>query len=656
MPRPLYLYHGCAPGDITVLSALFRDIQLTYPGQYEIHFAGTCTPLLWYNPHVTKLYPCAVKEAPKTPEGNEFFRLNYGRYIGENNRKHGKRQHFITAFHENVSDKLGIKVVPQLPKGDLHLTEEEKATRPFPEKYWVTFPGWKTDFTTKRWSIYRWQQLVNALATCGIRCVQSGASGGMHKNPVLENVINHVGPVDLRGLLQIIYHAEGVICGITAAMHIAAAFDKPSVVIAGGREAWWWEAYQNEEPAFGPIASGKLKVPHRYLHTETLLDCCRYGGCWRNKIEKHEQDRGRSYCHKPTHDEVGQALPLCTDMISVEHALAAVLSYYEDGTLEPIGPKPTIILPNGHAVGFQTQNLAPRVQETIEIQSVATIAPPQVHRSPLASAKPKSAAKVELQRIGESINSPIIGGKMTIFVLMYGDYPDMHKQCLNSILSTIPPGQREIRIGCNEVCQETLTYLTRLHSQNHIQMVYNNPQNGKKYPMMRKMFYDPEHPITTKWVVWFDDDSICNKDPEWYSRLATAITELYPEGYRMFGRAMFWNFDQAQLDWVKSRPWYTGRQLQVSTGKESPNGRGVLFATGGFWALEVDSLRKANIPDPDIGHNGGDYMIGAQLWQAGGRTKGWNNQKQFVGESMVPRRGLAEKHTGKAGWVPGGCT
>jgi hypothetical protein len=337
MPTPLYLYHGCAPGDITVLSALFRDIQLVYPGQYEVHFAGTCTPLLWHSPHVAKLYPCGGrKDIPKAPDGSNFTRLVYGRAITECNRRGGKRRHFINAFHQNFTEKTGIPIELQLPKGDLHLTEEERSQSPVNGRYWVVFPGWKTDFTTKRWSVHRWQQLVNALRECGITCVQSGANGGMHRNPILENVVSHVGPVDLRGLLQIIYHAEGVICGITAAMHIAAVFDKPCVCIAGGREAWWWEEYANSgEETFGPIASGKVKVPHRYLHTETLLDCCKYGGCWRNKLTKHEADKQRSYCKRPVQDDVGQDIPECTAMISVAHALAAVMSYYSDGTLPP---------------------------------------------------------------------------------------------------------------------------------------------------------------------------------------------------------------------------------------------------------------------------------------------------------------------------------
>jgi hypothetical protein len=335
----------------------------------------------------------------------------------------------------------------------------------------------------------------------------------------------------------------------------------------------------------------------------------------------------------------------------------------------PIGPKPQIILPNSCTLEAFLQ--APRKRQPLELanerdrvealslQPMVTTQPPagQIHRSALSkpNSKEVSGPPPAVKRLGDAIYNPIIGGRMTIFVLMYGAYHDLHKQCLNSILSTTPPGQREIRIGCNEVCPETLQYLSRLKDQNHVQLVYVNPVNGKKYPMMRRMFWDPEHPIDTKWLLWFDDDSICSKDPEWYSKLASAIAQLSPEGYRMFGREYLWHYSNEQIGWVKRRPWYKGRMFQVASGREAPNGRAVKFATGGFWALETAAMRAAGIPDTELGHNGGDVCIGQQLWQTGFKVKNWNGQKQFVVESSVPRRGLNEKHPGQAGWQPGGA-
>ena len=62
------------------------------------------------------------------------------------------------------------------------------------------------------------------------------------------------------------------------------------------------------------------------------------------------------------------------------------------------------------------------------------------------------------------------------------------------------------------------------------------------------------------------------------------------------------------------------------------------------------------IPDDQIGHNGGDTMIGLQLWQQGYRTAAWNSGKKQVNTSGVGRRGLNEIHTGMPGWIPGGVS
>ncbi len=171
---------------------------------------------------------------------------------------------------------------------------------------------------------------------------------------------------------------------------------------------------------------------------------------------------------------------------------------------------------------------------------------------------------------------------------------------------------------------------------------------------MRQLFHDPENPITTKWIVWFDDDSLANKDTQWYPHLAQKIIAEYPKKARMVGDLRFWTLNAAQRDWAKGRPWWKGRNLQTKQKSEAPNGQHVFFAAGGFWAIETETMRDAMIPDPVIGHNGGDYMVGLQLWQQGYRTAAWNHRKTHVLTSSVGRRGINEIHTGMPGWKPGG--
>jgi len=293
--------------------------------------------------------------------------------------------------------------------------------------------------------------------------------------------------------------------------------------------------------------------------------------------------------------------------------------------------------------------------------------PPLTRELPQIPQPPAQFAQQELAPLGrfegnthtpvaplDVFNHPIIGGKVTICVCVYGNYPDLHRRCLSSLITTTPPDHRDIHVVGNEVCPETVAFLSNLRDHGKVQKVILNPDNRKKYPAMRQLFHDPNDPIKTNWVIWFDDDSIANRDSKWLPKLLDTIIAHYPAGDRLFGAEMFTTLSSSQIAWVKSRPWYRGRDLQTRPKQGAPNGNRAWFAAGGFWALHMDVIRQQDIPDPQIGHNGGDYMVGAQVWQAGYTVKGWNNKKQFVFTSSVKRRGLEEEHTGTANWKPGG--
>ena len=97
---------------------------------------------------------------------------------------------------------------------------------------------------------------------------------------------------------------------------------KHCVVIGGGREEPWWEAYTNcYTPTSWGDACEPVKVEHTYLHTVGLLDCCRDRGCWKNKVTSDEKDGKRSYCKRPVKAEGGQRVPECMNMITAAHVV-----------------------------------------------------------------------------------------------------------------------------------------------------------------------------------------------------------------------------------------------------------------------------------------------------------------------------------------------
>jgi ADP-heptose:LPS heptosyltransferase len=654
--QQIVITHGCAPGDITCLTGLVRDISLAYPDKYEIHVATHCKTLWNHNPYIAGNHG-------HTPHGMQQVHLNYGKYIPEANRH---KLHFVTAFHRDFQKRSGQPVPCLHPKGDLHLDDWHYKNPPMSGRYWILVPGNKSDFTTKAWSAHRWQQLADGMSAAGLHMVRCGATHQGNVNPPVDGAIDLVDKTNLRDLLWLIYHAEGVVCPVTCFMHMAAAFDKPCVVLAGGREHWWWEAYVNVAGVenFGPY-SQSVKVPHRYLHTQGLLDCCKDRGCWKNKILHTQKDKHRSYCKRPVDDGYGQKIPECLKMVTVEHVLEAVMSYYTDGTLPPIGKPKELVIPKAEEppkrvlVPNSVDLFAPAAQ-IISKKAAKTVTIPPKSDVPALLHAFQGERKTKQGRGKKSVDNvldhTIIGGKMTICALMYGDYPDMHRACLGSILKTTSPARRDIRIATNQVCMKTRKWLEELKDEGQLHTLILNDDNRKKYPAMRQLFWDKDNPIDTKWIVWFDDDSIANRDADWYPHLASKIINEYVKNARMVGDLRFWTMNPAQLAWPQKRPWWRGRPLQTKQKAEAPNAQNVFFAAGGFWALETKAMREAMIPDPDIGHNGGDYTVGLQLWQQGYRTAAWNHRKSHVNTSSVGRRGLNELHTGMPGWKPGGVS
>ena len=659
MGQQILLTHDRAPGDIVCMTACVRDLALTYP-EYEIHVNTTCKSLWKNNPHIQR--PIA-----KSVPGIRSYRLDYGKYIRKANIH---PIHFVSTFHADLSEKLGRPVPVLYPHGDLHLSDWKKQNAPVDGRYWYIITGGKSDFTCKIWSAAKWQQTVDILRQFDIRFVQDGALFKGHIQPPMSGVLNVVGKTNLRDMMWLIYHADGVICHVTVAMHMAAALHKPCVVIAGGREHWWWEAYCNvPEKTFGQQCPPH-PIPHRFLHTIGRLPCCECKGCWQNKVSPMERDKAKMYCKMPVQDGRGQLYPRCMDLIQPEHVVEAVMSYYKSNTLPPIGEVPRIVRPDGKEIiaGTLSQkpaapaappDRAPQFLNLFQntVQQPPDYAPTTVRQpnlaKPLAVVNPFVGLK-HTPAIADAIKNPIIGGHVTICVLMYGAYSFLHKQCLNAILSTTKPEQRAIHVACNEVCDETLRYLSDMRDQQRIDKVIVNRTNKKKYPAMRQLFYDMQDPIKDKWVIWFDDDSVANRDAAWLDKLCQKIVHDHARGARLFGAEVYWELTANQVNWIRSRPWYRNRLFRTRRGHEAPNGKYIQFAAGGFWALSTDVIRQAGIPDPEIGHNGGAYMIAEQVWQAGYCNGGWNSKNQFICTSAAARRGLEEHHTGTAAWQPGG--
>lgn len=661
----LIIRHRWALGDTVLMTALVRDIHRAYPDQYEIKVDTHFSNVWWNNPHVTQFEEAGLPRPVKVEvQWGEAIKMNsYAKY---GNRKEMK--HILAWYHYDFEKKTGLKVPVTEPKADLHMTAEERQRR-IQGRYWVILSGGKLDMTTKHWHAHRAQEVVDKLAAQGLHCVQAGAVHTNHIHPPLKRTTNMIGKTEnVRDLWNIILHSDGVICGVTGAMHIAAALDKPCVVYAGGREEPWFEAYVDNFKAFGPNA-GSVKVPHKFLHTIGMLECCDVQGCWKKRtIPLDPTDLNRkshTLCRQPVRPANTHPVPACMDLITSDHVVEAVMDYYDEGVLPPIQPPKKTFEPQNPDLKPEPQGIQIPSVELVKVrENEVTVepseAPVQIIREPSVEVRKQKAYQQvhpkELVKSGDAgikrklsiMDDPIIGGKITVCVLCYGPHPDLAKRCLSSVLGTIPRERLDLRVATNQVPQVTIEYLKTLP----INKLYVNSENRHKYPVMREMFWDAAKPIETNYLVWFDDDTWIVK-PQWIDDLCQTIVGNHPYNYRMFGTLMHHdlkmytkNGHQPDL-WFKAGNWHKGKNLRArGSQQETPNGSVIDFAVGWCWALNVEAMRAANIPDPRLGHNGGDITIGEQIHQAGFLIKNWNRGKSLVAcptREQGGRRGYSER-------------
>ena len=319
--RRLILRNFQSPGDIVMLTAAVRDLHLTYPGEFLTDVRTSCPELWEHNPCLTPLR--------EDEEGVEILDCEYPLV----NKSNQAPFHFIHGFIQDLNQQLGLSTQPTVFRGDIHIAPIEKTWFSQVEEivgealpFWIIVAGGKYDFTIKWWDHGRFQQVVDYFQN-RILFVQVGEHG--HEHPPLQNVIDLCGKTDLRQLVRLVHHAQGVLCPVTLLMHLAAAVEtrsdmpknRPCVVVAGGREPPSWEAYPH----------------HQFIHRAGALSCCSQGGCWKSRAvplgDGDEKDLPEHCCV----DVVG-TLPRCMDLITAADVIRAIEIYFEGGAASYLTP------------------------------------------------------------------------------------------------------------------------------------------------------------------------------------------------------------------------------------------------------------------------------------------------------------------------------
>jgi hypothetical protein len=241
-----------------MLTAAVRDLHRCYSNLFLTDARTPCPEIWEHNPYITPL----DEHDPSV----EIIDCHYPLI----DRCDSTPYHCLHGYIEFLNDRLGLNIRPTEFKGDIHLSDVEKSwfsqVRELTGEdtpFWIVVAGGKLDFTIKWWDARRYQEVIDHFRG-RIQFVQVGLEG--HYHPRLEGVIDLRGQTDLRQLIRLVYHAQGVLCPVTCVMHLAAAIEtqpgmppnRAAVVIGGGREPHHWEAYPQ----------------HQYLHTNGALPCC----------------------------------------------------------------------------------------------------------------------------------------------------------------------------------------------------------------------------------------------------------------------------------------------------------------------------------------------------------------------------------------------
>ena len=196
----------------------------------------------------------------------------------------------------------------------------------------------------------------------------------------------------------------------------------------------------------------------------------------------------------------------------------------------------------------------------------------------------------------------------TVCALCYGDYPDLARWLLGSLERSCP-GNRlgDLRIGLNAVSQATEDLVFRFAREAPWPVtVYQPEHNVGKYPLMRRMLYDPVQ--CQPRVMWFDDDSFldptCGRD--WWDGVAEE--SMLPT---VLGRIHLIRQRDQQYLGIPQQPWFAGLAV--------PKNHTFRFVTGGWWIADSAFLRQHNYPFPELHHNGGDSILGELVRQQGGK-------------------------------------
>lgn len=300
--RKIILKNHLSPGDILCMTAAIHSLHRSNAGRFLTAVDTPCPDIWQYNPDVVPLDKARA-------EGYEEVQMHYPLIHQSNQRA----VHVLQGYCDYLENVFGIKIPLLTNRPQMFLSAQERGWISQVQeithnqtKFWLVNAGRKDDFTAKFWGSANFQKVVNLLAG-KVQFVQVGEAGHFH--PPLEGVINLTGKTTTRQLIRLCYHAQGVLSGVSFLMHLAAAWEKPAVIVMGGREPVTWNTYPMQH----------------LLHSIGMLPCCRTGGCWKSRTVRLDDgsEQNASLCEQPVKVR-SEDVPKCLSLIEPAHVAGLI--------------------------------------------------------------------------------------------------------------------------------------------------------------------------------------------------------------------------------------------------------------------------------------------------------------------------------------------
>jgi hypothetical protein len=207
---------------------------------------------------------------------------------------------------------------------------------------------------------------------------------------------------------------------------------------------------------------------------------------------------------------------------------------------------------------------------------------------------------------------------VTIYILCYGDYLDLHRRLFESLKKYLPKGVARVVVWGNQLSDASQKYVESAVTAFDDRWVNLQPENVPKYTLMRELWHENEETIPrTPWTLWLDDDTHITSS-DWWDKTMKYIKDHEHENICYFGHIWFVHHLPGQWEFIEQSEWYRGVPTEMMpTRTKNVKKPGVAFANGGYVWLRSDVLRQINWPDKRLVHNGGDSLLGEAVRQQG---------------------------------------